>query len=74
MVIDNHVDNCVKEILAFVYYGSIANNRPKKKRKLILVTITFLFLSGIFFRFAQGTRSSAGDFKEYCESRSTKVN
>ena len=26
---DNHVDNYLEEILAFVYYGSILNNRPK---------------------------------------------
>ena len=29
LVSDNHVDNYLKEILAFVYYGSIVNNRPK---------------------------------------------
>ena len=26
---DSHVDNYLKEFLAFVYYGSIVNNRPK---------------------------------------------
>ena len=31
VVNDNHVDNYLKEILAFVYYGSIANNQPKSK-------------------------------------------
>ena len=30
LVNDNHVDNNLKEMLAFVYYGSIVNNRPKK--------------------------------------------
>ena len=30
LVNDNHVDNCLKEILAFVYYGSIVNSRIKK--------------------------------------------
>ena len=29
MVNDNHVDNYLKEILAFVYYGSIVNNQLK---------------------------------------------
>ena len=29
VVNDNHVTNCLKEILTFVYYGSIVNNRPK---------------------------------------------
>ena len=29
MVDDNHVDNYLKEILAFVYFGSTVNNRPK---------------------------------------------
>ena len=29
LVNDNHVDNYLKEILAFVYYGSIINIRPK---------------------------------------------
>ena len=28
LVNDNHVDNYLKEILAFVYYGSIVNNQP----------------------------------------------
>ena len=27
------VDNYLKDILAFVYYGSILNNRPKKGGK-----------------------------------------
>ena len=27
LVNDNYVDNHLKEILAFVYYGSIVNNR-----------------------------------------------
>ena len=30
LVIDIHVDNYLKEILAFVYYGWIVNNRPLK--------------------------------------------
>ena len=30
---DNHVDNCLKEILAFVHYGSIVNSRPKNSRE-----------------------------------------
>ena len=29
LVNDNHVDNYLLEILAFVYYGSIVNIRPK---------------------------------------------
>ena len=29
LVNDNHVDNYLKEILAFVYYCSIVYNRPK---------------------------------------------
>ena len=30
LVNDNHVDNYLKEILAFLYYGSIVNSRSKK--------------------------------------------
>ena len=30
LVNDNHIDNYLKEIMAFVHYGSIVNNRPKK--------------------------------------------
>ena len=30
LVLDNHVDNNLKEILLFVYYGLIVNSRPKK--------------------------------------------
>ena len=29
LVNDNHVDNYLKEILAFVYYGSTVNNQPQ---------------------------------------------
>ena len=29
MVHDNHMDNNLKEILEFVYYGSTVNNQPK---------------------------------------------
>ena len=29
LVNDNHMDNYLKEILVFVYYGLIVNNRPK---------------------------------------------
>ena len=32
LVNDNHVDNYLKEILAFVYYGSFVNNRPNKNK------------------------------------------
>ena len=31
LVNDNQVDNYLKEILAFVYYGSTVNNWPNKK-------------------------------------------
>ena len=30
LVSDNHMDTYLKEILTFVYYGSIVNNQPKK--------------------------------------------
>ena len=30
LVSDNHVNNYLKEILSFVYCGSIINNRPNK--------------------------------------------
>ena len=30
LVNDNHLDNYLKEILAFVYYSLIVNNRPPK--------------------------------------------
>ena len=30
---DNHVDNYLKEILVFVYYGSIVNNQTKNYDK-----------------------------------------
>ena len=31
LVSDNHVKNYLKEILPFVYYGSIVKNRPKNR-------------------------------------------
>ena len=31
LVNDNHMDNNLKEILMYLYYGSIVNNRPKKQ-------------------------------------------
>ena len=31
LVNDNHMDNYLKEMLVFVYYGSIVNNQPNKK-------------------------------------------
>ena len=34
LVNDNHVDNYLKEILAFVYYGSVVNNQPKNGRSV----------------------------------------
>ena len=35
---DNHLDNCLKEILAFVNYGLIVNNQPKNgTRKNVLI-------------------------------------
>ena len=37
LVNDNHVDNYLKENFAFVYYGSIANNRLKKKNHQFVV-------------------------------------
>ena len=32
LVSDNHVEYCLKEILAFIYYGLIVNNQPKQFR------------------------------------------
>ena len=37
LVNDNHVANNLKEILVCVYFGSIANNQPKKQ---YIVTIS----------------------------------
>ena len=37
LVNDNHVDNYLKHILAFVYYGSIVNNRPKNTILYIII-------------------------------------
>ena len=34
MVNDNHVDKYLKEILAFVHYGSIVKNLPKNEVKI----------------------------------------
>ena len=34
LVNDNHVDNYLNEILAFVYYGLIVNNRQKNTGKI----------------------------------------
>ena len=31
LVNDNHVDNKLKKILVYVYYGSTVNNRAKKQ-------------------------------------------
>ena len=36
LVSDNPVDDYLKEILAFVYYGSIVNNPPKKANRVEL--------------------------------------
>ena len=33
MANDNHMDNYLKENLAFVYYGAIVNNLQKKKKQ-----------------------------------------
>ena len=33
LVIDKHLDNNLKEILVYVYSGSIVNNRYKKRQK-----------------------------------------
>ena len=33
LVNDNHMDSYIKEIMAFVYYGSIVNNRPPPRKK-----------------------------------------
>ena len=40
---NNHVDNYFKEILAFVYYGVIVNNRPKNGRKKNLPIVSSSF-------------------------------
>ena len=32
LVNDNHVDNNLKEILVYVYFGSIVNNLPQNRR------------------------------------------
>ena len=45
LVIDNHVDNYLKEILAFVYYDSFVNNRPKNR--LIQKFSKFLYYGSI---------------------------
>ena len=29
LICDNNVNNYLKEMLAFIYYGSVVNNRPK---------------------------------------------
>ena len=34
---DNHVDNYLKEISVFVYYGSSVNNQPKNRHPSISV-------------------------------------
>ena len=31
LVSNNHVDNNLKEMLVYVYFGSIITNRPKKR-------------------------------------------
>ena len=41
VVNNNHMDKYLKEILAFVYYGSTVNNQPKKFE----TSISFLFLN-----------------------------
>ena len=39
LVNDNRVDNYLKEMLAFVYHGSIVNNQPKKSNKSLLIPV-----------------------------------
>ena len=36
LVNDNHMDNYLKDILAFVYHGYIANSRPNESTKMVL--------------------------------------
>ena len=52
MVKDNHVENYLKEILVFVYYGSIENNQPKNE-VLVRKKSTNQFDS--FYAYTQGT-------------------
>ena len=34
LVNNNHMDNNLKEILVYVYYGSLVNNGPNKKARV----------------------------------------
>ena len=39
LVKDNHVDNNLKEILVYVYFGSIVNNQPKNEKTNVYLYI-----------------------------------
>ena len=39
LVNDNHVDNYLKEILAFVYYGLIVHNGPKNAQYFAMIIL-----------------------------------
>ena len=39
LINDNHVDNNLKEILVYVYFGAIVINRPKKQTNQHICTI-----------------------------------
>ena len=39
LVNDNHVDNNLKEILVYVYFGSIVNNQPKNEKTNVYLYI-----------------------------------
>ena len=74
LVSANHVDNNLKEILAFVYYGSIVNNRPNNlpitQRRLIVLgfndtsTLVGHFVSSPREREKRNRRDSRGDKRE----------
>ena len=47
LVNDNHVDNNLKEILMFVYYGLIVNSRPKNISRQEKAVIKLCFCTGL---------------------------
>ena len=40
LVNDNHMDNNLKEILAYVYHGSVVNNQSKKHPQIVQAFIS----------------------------------
>ena len=59
---DNHVDNNLKEILVYVYFGSIVNNQPKKQISSVQSSRYGNFITMLVLTFKNG---KAKDFQAF---------